>query len=136
MFGWDPEVLLHPETDPRAIDAAITDAIDAEAEHSFADEWQGTVYLVHFAAPIHHAQHYLGWTRLPLQHRLESHRAGKGATLLRVANERGIEWWLVRTWSNRPQRYERLLKNRHEGRRLCPLCSPDAWQLAADEVTQ
>lgn len=83
----------------------------------------GTIYLLHFAAPIsdrHTTQHYLGWA-LDVSARLVDHRAGRGATLTRVALERGIIFDVVRTWPG-DRTIERQLKNRHESPRLCPVC--------------
>jgi predicted GIY-YIG superfamily endonuclease len=87
--------------------------------------WQrsATVYLLHFDAPIcptHPARHYLGWTH-NLAERLELHRCGRGARLTQVALERGIGWRLARTWTG-DRAYERLLKNRKNAPKLCPLC--------------
>lgn len=84
-----------------------------------------TVYLLHFAAPIapglHTCQHYLGTAEV-LDARLAQHRAGKGARLCQVAKERGIAFYLVRTWEG-GRDLERRLKNRHDGPRLCPICN-------------
>lgn len=81
-----------------------------------------TVYLLHFERPIHHAQHYLGWTRF-LSARLADHRAGRGARLPQVFRERGIPAEVVRTWRGEKS-LERQLKRRCNGRRLCPICNP------------
>lgn len=79
------------------------------------------VYLLHFERPIAHAQHYLGWTRF-LDARVADHQAGRGARLPAVFRERGIPGEVVRTWKG-TRALERRLKRRHEGRRLCPVCS-------------
>lgn len=81
------------------------------------------VYLLHFESPIsdkHTAQHYIG-TALDVEARLKMHKAGKGARLTQVANERGINYTVVRTWVG-GRKKERELKNRKEGPRLCPIC--------------
>lgn len=89
----------------------------------------GTVYLIHFERPLHHARHYLGYT-YDLAGRLESHRAGRGARLLAVLHEIGIGWEVVRTWpGGRP--LERKLKSQHHTPRLCPLCNPTGHRAAA-----
>lgn len=101
----------------------------------------GLVYLIHFARPIHHAQHYLGWTH-DLAQRLRQHRAGVGAALTRAAVERGIEFEVVRVWPGTDRAWERALKRGKRTPRLCPVCggshalrracAPSAVQLALD----
>lgn len=86
----------------------------------------GTIYLLHFEAPIssaHTTQHYLGWAE-DLEPRISAHRAGDGARLTQVARERGIGFTVVRTWHG-TRALERKLKNRHDAPRLCPCCNPD-----------
>lgn len=83
-----------------------------------------TVYLLHFDSPIsehHTAQHYIGWTELPVEDRLLAHKSGGGARFTQVANERGIGYQVVRTWKGNRQ-LERKLKNRHNSPKLCPIC--------------
>lgn len=81
--------------------------------------YNGWVYLIHFDKPYKHAKHYLGFTRdIPL--RELRHRAGNGANIMRVVNEAGIGWKVVRVWYG--DRYlERKLKA-HSGTRYCPIC--------------
>jgi hypothetical protein len=124
MNGWPSS------HDPDEIAALIAQAVDEQHALEQGEQWLGTVYLLHFAVPLHHAQHYLGWTRHPLAWRLTAHRQNQGARLLRAANLRGIEWWLVRTWEGCDRAVERRLKDRHESPRLCPLCNPHAWEIA------
>lgn len=81
----------------------------------------GLVYLLHFSAPFHHASHYLGWTSLPVEQRIEHHRNGQGARLLQVVTAAGISFKVVRTWRGSRQ-LERQLKNHHNSKRHCPLC--------------
>jgi len=50
------------------------------------------VYLLHFDSPYFHARHYLGWTSLPIETRLDHHRTGHGARLLQVITEAGINF--------------------------------------------
>ena len=57
----------------------------------------GVVYLVHFTEPYRHARHYTGWTA-DLDSRLAEHQAGRGARLLQVITQAGIDWTLARTW--------------------------------------
>ena len=82
----------------------------------------GTVYLLCFDAPFHHAHHYIGWTS-SLKRRLNHHRNGSGARLMRAVAEAGIEWSCVRTWEG-DRTFERKLHNQHGGARFCPRCNP------------
>ncbi|MBZ0268049.1 hypothetical protein K8I85_07830 [bacterium] len=89
-----------------------------------------TCYLLHFAEPVGHAQHYVGQTaRADVMIRVGEHRAGRGARLTRVAASRGIEIMLARVWENAPRCFEQKLKNRGGLRRLCPVCRELAAQL-------
>jgi hypothetical protein len=83
----------------------------------------GLIYLLHFSRPIspsHTCQHYIGWC-LDLPTRMHAHRAGAGARLTQVAVERGIGFEVVRTWPG-TREFERQLKERKCGPRLCPVC--------------
>jgi hypothetical protein len=82
------------------------------------------VYLYHFSRKLGHAGHYLG-SCVDLEARDGLHQAGHGARLLQVAKERGIVFWIVRTWRGGRQ-LERKLKNRHNAARLCPICRAKA----------
>ena len=85
------------------------------------DAAPGTVYLIHFDTPLHHARHYLGWCNEGgLERRLARHRAGNGSKLMRAIKEHGITWKVVRTWEG-DRNLERKLHNIH-GSRLCPVC--------------
>lgn len=98
------------------------------------------IYLLHFAQPIspqHTTQHYLGYCSSDrLAERLAQHRAGRGARLTQVAAERNITFDCVRVWQG-TRTYERMLKNRKESPRLCPVCSGDkAWGRASQMTGQ
>lgn len=83
----------------------------------------GYVYLLHLAEPLspaHTAQHYIGWTNC-LARRLEEHWLGIAARFTQVARERDIRVRVVRAWRAAPT-FERLLKQRKEGPRMCPIC--------------
>lgn len=90
------------------------------------------VYLLHFARRLHHAGHYVGWTRdagtLPA--RIEHHRNGSGARLLAAVADAGIDFAVVRTWPDGDRTLERRLKNGKRGPRLCPVCNPTARKAA------
>ena len=68
------------------------------------------VYLIHFEEKLHHAGHYLGYSRI-LTTRIWLHKTNQGAKLLKAVNEAGIPWQVVRTWVVDDQALERLLKN-------------------------
>ncbi len=85
----------------------------------------GTVYLIHFDENISHARHYLGWTG-DLESRLESHASGRGAKLMAEVSRREIPWRCVRTWPNVDRHFERKLKRRKNGPKLCPACNGGA----------
>lgn len=80
----------------------------------------GVIYLIHFDRPYKHSQHYLGFSK-DLDERLKLHRSGRGAKLLQVVQDAGIEWQVVRVWHG--DRYEeRRLKKRKNSHQLCPVC--------------
>lgn len=81
------------------------------------------VYLLHFEQKLHHAQHYLGSSD-KLDERIEKHRKGSGARLVRVFAEREIGFTVARTWPDGDRGLERALKRQKNGPRLCPICNP------------
>lgn len=87
-----------------------------------------TVYLIHFDSPLKHARHYIGYTALEsVYNRLARHKAGDGAKILRVCNERGITYRIVKTWEfgtwQEARDFERKLKRRKMSPRICPVCN-------------
>lgn len=97
-----------------------------------AQQTIGTVYLIHFAQPYrartgkqkHQVTHYIGWAQ-DLEARINEHRENRGARLLEVVNEAGIDWQVVQTWPG-DRKLERKLKNRKKSRCLCPICRQSA----------
>jgi hypothetical protein len=89
-----------------------------------------TVYLLHFSEPLGDtdnphgtAQHYLGYADDGnLETRMERHKAGQGAAIMRAVAEAGISFTVARTWKG-DRHLERKLKDRHNARLLCPECS-------------
>jgi hypothetical protein len=81
----------------------------------------GTVYLLHFDRPFSHARHYMGWTGGRLADRLDRHRRGDGANLLRHVTAAGIGWRMSRTWEG-DRHWERQLKRQGGHSRKCPVC--------------
>ena len=86
-----------------------------------------TVYLIHFDKPYKHARHYLGYTALESANaRLQRHKSGDGAKLLRVCNENNIDYDIVRMWDcnniHDAKVLEHKLKKQHNSAKLCPIC--------------
>ena len=79
------------------------------------------VYLIHFSEAYKHARHYLG-SASDLDERIERHRSGNGARLLKVITDAGISWSVVRTWKG-SRLIERQIKRRKEAPALCPICA-------------
>ena len=80
------------------------------------------VYLLHLQSPLsNHARHYIGYAH-DVQARFEHHKNGSGARMLRVCNERGINYEIVRIWKNGDKVFERKLKNCKNSSRFCPVC--------------
>lgn len=81
------------------------------------------IYLIHFSEPLHHARHYIGYTESAesLPTRLEAHRSGTGAKILKALNGYGIGYEVVKTWHG-DRKLERKLKNRKKSSTLCPIC--------------
>jgi len=94
--------------------------------HAFTPYTQG-VYLLHLHQPHFHAQHYLGFAK-DVDKRLMHHWECKGCMFcskyMRALRELGYTWELARVWVNGTRTLERELKNRHNGRMLCPICKP------------
>jgi len=84
----------------------------------------GIVYLICFQNHFKHARHYLGFAKNDVEKRLEKHRKGQGSKLLRAVASAGIEFDVIRTWSNVDRHFERRLKNMKNTKAMCPLCNP------------
>ncbi|MEN6316707.1 MAG: GIY-YIG nuclease family protein [Clostridiaceae bacterium] len=86
------------------------------------------VYLIHFDKKYKHAQHYIGYTD-DLDRRMYEHELGsKGARLLQVVRDAGINFKVVRTWPEGDRSFERRLHNRKKSSQLCPICRKAAAQ--------
>lgn len=79
-----------------------------------------TVYLLHFSRRYQHAGHYIGVAH-NLERRIDEHRRGRGARLMEVVSQAGIDFTVARTWTGDRVR-ERQLKKQGGASRLCPLC--------------
>jgi predicted GIY-YIG superfamily endonuclease len=87
-----------------------------------ASEVIGTAYLIHFSRRWRHNGHYIGWTSKPLAERIEAHRRGNGAKLMRIIRREGIDWEVARTWPDVTVFREKQLKRKGGASRMCPLC--------------
>lgn len=81
----------------------------------------GTVYLIHFGRPYHHARHYLGWAR-DVDKRFAQHVSGKGSPLVKAVVDAGIRVSVVKTWPGETRNFERRLKKLKNTPRFCPIC--------------
>lgn len=90
------------------------------------------MYLIHFDRPLAHARHYIGFCEEgKLERRMERHRKGQGAKLLRAATAAGIAWSPVRVWLDADREFERLLKSKKGPARFCPCCRPATWRASS-----
>ena len=82
------------------------------------------VYLLHFDKKYHHAQHYIGFCdgKDNLESRMECHRNGRGAKLIKAITQAGIKFQIARIWENGDRNFERKLKNRKKAKCLYPIC--------------
>lgn len=79
------------------------------------------VYLIHFERHFHHARHYIGYSEND-NVRLERHRQGNGARLLKAVSLAGIGYEIVRVWPEGDRAFERHIHRRKNSPKLCPLC--------------
>ena len=85
------------------------------------------VYLLHFDHKYHHAQHYIGFTD-NLEIRIQQHISGTGSKLLKAVYKANIHITIVRIWQG-DRKLERLLHNKHNSKRLCPICRNNKWNV-------
>jgi predicted GIY-YIG superfamily endonuclease len=88
------------------------------------------VYLIHFDQPFKHARHYIGYAENDLEQRIEKHKSGFGAKLMRAVTNAGIEWKVVRVWNEGDRTFERKLKNWKKSSCLCPECTGSKKKVA------
>ena len=101
----------------------IEDLVNQGRPHKEGNVYlDGCVYLIHFNHPYRHAQHYLGWAS-NFDARMIRHRKGRGSNLIKVIQDAGLEWEVVRVWEPASPKVEAELKRYKNNRRLCPLCS-------------
>ncbi len=81
------------------------------------------VYLLHFEKPFYHAQHYIGYCSSEgLDARMERHKRGQGARLLKAVHDADIQWEVAYVWDDGTHAFERILKNKKNTARFCPIC--------------
>lgn len=82
------------------------------------------IYLIHFATPLHHAQHYLGSTDR-LMTRIAEHKAGSGSKLMKVVTDLEIPWTVARLWASPNHRATESYLKKHikNSTDYCPLCA-------------
>lgn len=80
----------------------------------------GTVYVIHFEHPLHHARHYVGWTD-SFDRRMKDHRSGRGSSLM-AAVSKIMDWQVVLTFPG-TRNDERAFKNRKNTPEMCPICA-------------
>lgn len=78
-------------------------------------------YLIHADKPLHHAQHYIGYSD-NIAERIESHRKGKGSKLIAAFNKCNISWSVVHIWPSKDRSFERKLHRMKCSPRICPIC--------------
>lgn len=83
------------------------------------------VYLIHFDQPFKHACHYIRFSESPacFERRIEHHRSGRGAAIMKAVTNAGIGWSVSRIWEDGDRTFERKLKNRKNSKQLCPHCN-------------
>ena len=126
--------VLTPET-LEALAELTKHAVPPQMEMFAAQDVPGVTYLIHTLRPLAHLRHYLGWTQ-NLEQRLEEHRSGRGARVMQVLKEQGIEWELARTWPNTTRKFERKLKSQGGLSRHCPICEEQGLICPSREVAK
>jgi hypothetical protein len=83
------------------------------------------VYLLCFHQKFKHAKHYIGFaeSQESFAKRLACHKSGRGARLMKAITKAGIGFEVARTWNDGDRTFERKLKKRKNGPKLCPICS-------------
>jgi hypothetical protein len=85
------------------------------------------IYILHFDKPLHHAQHYIGYSRGDGEDRLERHLSGNGSKLLRAVVKAGIKVELVAFFEGdrklEHKLHQHCAASTSRGiKSICPLC--------------
>lgn len=96
------------------------------------------VYLLCFDKKFKHAKHYIGFAenQRTFEMRMKHHKKGSGSKLMAAIAKAGIGFTVARTWPDGDRNFERKLKNRKEGPRLCPHCQAEAKARRAAKVVK
>ncbi len=96
------------------------------------DTKEAEIYILHFSSPYWgKAKHYVGYTTIGAENRIEKHRTGKGSLLVNYAlNKKGIDFvvGLIEAFSCKPLARWREKQLKHEGHlaRHCEVCQGKA----------
>lgn len=93
------------------------------------------IYVLHFQTSLHHALHYAGCTT-NIKKRLIAHARGAGSHITRAVMKEGIGFALasLMTCSKlRMRELERGLKDQHNAKRYCSICSNPPDRLVGTE---
>ena len=86
------------------------------------------VYLLHFKPSLKQSKHYCGSTPADsATDRIIQHKLGKGAKITQAQVNNGGGLHLAKQWHfttpHQARLYERMLKDTHNLKHYCPLCS-------------
>lgn len=87
------------------------------------------IYILHFDKPVWgSSRHYIGYTELPVERRLEQHKSGHGSRICKKALKLGIDFQLVHTefftsWNDAVRREREIKRKGLAGGGLCPVCN-------------
>jgi hypothetical protein len=92
----------------------------------FTKEVEGMIYLLHYDRPLHHAQHYLGFTD-DLDARTARHLNGFGGRLPAVFLELGISFTIARNLGWRPEAGTQTQEPQERAKTLPDLPEGEEW---------
>lgn len=81
---------------------------------------QGTIYILHFDEPLHHARHYIDFSQ-HIDKRMACHEAGNGSKLMKAIKGKGISFKVARTFPG-DRTFERKLHRFKKIKNYCPFC--------------
>lgn len=90
----------------------------------------GYIYIMHFTEKLHHAQHYIGFSRAPLT-RIAKHRQNcSGTKIIEACHERGIGLVEGNIIPVPHYSFERRLKRYKKAQVFCKYCNPEGYSKA------